>query len=257
MNSPIEDVCDEVALTHDTLFGARLKLSQPARGHRAGTDAVLLAGATPATGGLVIDVGAGVGTVGLAIALRDNPTRILLVERDPIFAELARRNVHANGLGERAVVIETDVLAALPRRSAGVRNESADLVVTNPPFYDAARNRASPEALRRDAHVMAGDLAEWLRVCLALVRPGGTLSLVHRADATGEILGALKGRTGAAQVRAVHPCADANATRVLIRAIKGSRAPLEILPPLVLHEASGRFTPEAAALHAGCLLDRA
>lgn len=239
-----------IPLTQDMLFGARLKLAQPARGHRAGTDAVLLAAAAPSVKGVVIDVGAGVGTIGLAIALRDSPARILLVERDPVFADLARQNVEANALRDRATVIETDVLAALPRRSAGVRNESADLVVTNPPFYDAASTRVSPQPLRRNAHAMVGDLGEWIRTCLALVRPGGTLSLVHRASATGDILAALKDRTSV-RVRPVYPRIGSAATRVLVQAIKGSRAPLELLPPLVLHEASGAFTPEVAALHDG------
>lgn len=252
-----EEAFDPVPLTHDTLFGARLRLAQPARGHRAGTDAVLLAAAAPPVKGLVIDVGAGVGTIGLAIALRDMPARVLLVERDPVFAQLARRNADTNGLRDSAAVIETDVLAALPRRSAGLRNDSADLVVTNPPFYEAARSRPSPHRLRRDAHAMAGDVTEWLRACLALVRPGGTLSLIHRADAIDDVLAALKGRAGAVRVRPVHPRVGVSATRVLVRAVKGSRAPLEILPALVVHEASGEFTPEAAALHEGCCLDHA
>lgn len=258
MNSPpVEasdlhgDVAADLAVTQDRLFGGRLQIMQPARGHRAGTDAVLLAAATPATDGLTIDVGAGVGTVGLMLALRNTRSRAILLERNPVFASLARRNVDANALAARVSVAETDVLAALVRRGAGVRNESADVVVTNPPFYDADRGRRSRDPLKGTAHVIEGSLSDWLRACLTLLRPGGQLVLIHRPEALAAILPSMGRAAGALRIRAVHPRAGVNAVRVLVQATKGSRAPLELLPPLVLHDKSGAFTAEAAALHGG------
>ncbi len=244
-------------VTHDHLFGGRLKLTQFARGHRAGTDAVLLATFAPRIDGLIIDVGAGVGTVGLALAMRNLQARICLLERAPDVAALARGNVFANALSERVGVIETDVLGAFPRRNAGIRNESADLVVTNPPFYDAGTGRPSPDLLKRDAHVVDGSLDAWLRACMTIVRPGGRLCIIHRAERLGTILSSLEGRTGGALVRSIHPTSDAPASRVLVCATKGSRAPLSVLPSLVLHEKDGAFTTEAASLHAGVWLDAA
>ena len=238
-------------ITHDSLFGGRLRVSQLARGHRAGTDAVLLAAFAAPTDGLIIDVGAGVGTVGLALAIRNAQARICLLERAPEIAALARDNIGLNAVSERVGVVETDVLAAFPRRNAGVRNESADLVVTNPPFYDVGSGRPSPDALKRGAHIVDGNLEAWLRACLTIVRPGGRLCVIHRAERLGTILSALEGRSGGALVRSVHPKNDAAASRVLICAIKGSRAPMIIAPPLVLHGADGKFTIEASALHAG------
>jgi tRNA1(Val) A37 N6-methylase TrmN6 len=83
------------------------------------------------------------------------------------------------------------------------------------------------------------------------VREGGTITLIHRADRLGDILAALAPKTGSVQVRPVHPFALAPAKRVLVRAVKTGKAPLRLLPPLIVHEADGRSTAEAVAIMRG------
>jgi tRNA1(Val) A37 N6-methylase TrmN6 len=243
---------DDAPVTRDTILGGRLVLFQPARGHRAGTDAVLLAALVPSgMAGRIVDIGAGVGTAGLAAALRHHALSAVLLERDPLLARLARENIGANELGARASVAECDLFARDALRDAGLREESADVVLTNPPFLDAQRNRVSQEPLRRDAHVADRPLEDWIRAALALLRPGGRFAMIHRADALPSCLDAIGSRLGGLSLHFVHPRADAAATRLLVTGIKGSRAPLAIAPPLVLHEAEGRFTEIAEALHRG------
>ena len=89
--------------TDDAVLGGRLTLRQPARGHRFGHDAILLAASTPAASGEVaVDLGAGVGAAGLALARRVAGLTVRLVEIDPELAELAAGNAARNGLGGRA-----------------------------------------------------------------------------------------------------------------------------------------------------------
>ncbi|KQP08056.1 methyltransferase [Methylobacterium sp. Leaf99] len=239
----------------DALFGGRLRLQQPERGaHRAGTDAVLLASLVPpAPGATICDVGAAAGAVGLALALRAPTCRVVLVEGDPALAALARSNASLNGLSARVEVVEADVLArGAERRTAGLVPGLADLVLTNPPFFEAGRHRASPVAGKASAHTFpVGGLDGWLRTCVELLRPRGCLGMIHRADALPACLDALHGRFGAIAVRPVQARAGAAAIRVLVTAVKGSRAPFALLAPVVLHEADGAFTPFAAALNAG------
>src|SRR5262249_3695089 len=90
--------------TDDAFLGGALRILQPKSGYRAGIDALLLAASAGAQG-QVLDVGAGVGLVGLALARRLVEARVLLVERDPGLAELARSNIERNGLGERVRVL--------------------------------------------------------------------------------------------------------------------------------------------------------
>ena len=241
------------AVVADAFLGGRLLLRQPAEGHRCGTDAVLLAAAAPADfSGLAIDVGAGIGAAGLALALARPAARIGLLENDPFVAELARANLLQNKLAGRGHVFEADVLSKPSRRAAGLRDETAGLVITNPPFLDPSRARLSPDPGKRRAHAMPaeGALAAWIVASLALVAPGGLFILIHCPDALPPILQTLAGRAGDITVLPIYPRSDTKAGRILVRGKKGSRAPLAIAPPLVLHDGEG-FTEAADAMHRG------
>jgi tRNA1(Val) A37 N6-methylase TrmN6 len=244
---------DEAAPTTDAFFGGRLQLCQPASGHRAATDAVLLAAAVPAGAtGLAVDVGAGVGAAGLAAATAAPALRMTLLEREPDLTALARANIAANQLGDRVFVAEADLLSPESCRAAGLDRQSGDLVLTNPPFLSAERVRVSPDSKKASAHVIgAGGLDAWLRGCLALLRPGGTLLMIHRADALQEVLQALSPRAGAVVVLPIHPRADQPASRILVRALKGRRTLLTLASALILHDDAGAFTAKAEALHRG------
>ncbi|MBK9080612.1 MAG: methyltransferase [Rhizobiales bacterium] len=243
--------------TLDAFFGGRLALRQPARGHRSGTDAVLLAASAPAgVEGLIVDVGAGAGAVGLGAALASPAAELALVEIDSALASLAGRNLAAAGRAAGGRAVRADVLVPAARRAAGLADGAAALVLTNPPFHPSGAVRPSPDAARARAHVLppAGDgdgLAAWVRACLALLAPGGAFRMIHRADALASCLAAIGGRLGGVAVLPVHSRADAAAIRVLIGGVKGSRAPLSLLPPLILHEASGAFAEQTGSIAAG------
>lgn len=234
--------------TQDALLGGRVRLLQRARGHRAGTDAVLLAASLAARPGeMVVDLGAGTGAVGLMVAAQAPGARVVFVEKDPELADLCRLNVLANHIGDRALVVRADILAGPVIAHAGV-----DAVLTNPPFFEAADAPASPEPARAQAHVMArGGLALWIGAALRMLRPRGRLALIQRADKLAACLEALAGKAGSVTIRAVHPKAGAEAARVIVTAVKGGRGALRILPPLVLHGPDGRFTAWSEAIHRG------
>ncbi|WP_460449258.1 tRNA1(Val) (adenine(37)-N6)-methyltransferase [Alsobacter sp. SYSU BS001988] len=243
---------DEVST--DLLLGGRLRLLQPARGHRAGTDAALLAAAAPADfAGEAVDIGASTGAVGLSLALRARAARVRLVELDPRLAALAERNVALNGLEARVTVTQGDILAGFAaRRAAGLAQESADLALTNPPYLDASAHRASPDGARSNAHVMPAEgLEAWIKAAAGLLRSRGALVVVHRADALPAVLRAMGPRFGDVAVLPVHPRAGEPASRVLVRGVKGGRGPFRLCAGIVLHQDGGAFTPFAEALHRG------
>jgi tRNA1(Val) A37 N6-methylase TrmN6 len=258
--SEAADGAGEIVTSQDALLGGRLGLRQPVRGHRVGSDAILLAAAAPAAGiRRLVDVGAGVGAVGLAILQRMPDAGADLIEQDAGLAALARQNAAANGLQERVRVICADVLDSRERRPAGLAAEAADLVVTNPPFFEAGRVRVSPHPGRASAHVFAASrpdeakapLEGWIGASLALLQPGGRFLMIHRPETLTELLGAFTGRLGGVAILPIHPRADAPAHRLLVAGVKGAKAPTRLLAGLVLHDALGAFTPRAEALHRG------
>ena len=244
-------------VTIDAWLGGRLSLEQPARGHRVGSDAALLAAAAFGEPKRIVDVGSGVGAVGLAAGLRRPEAQIALVEIDEASAAMAQRNAERNGMAARVQIVVCDVTSAKARRVAGLLDGGADLVLTNPPYYEEPRSQASPDLGRARAHVLPrGTSAEsalmaWMRASVALLAPRGRMIIVHRPDRMFEIVSALEGRCGGVTILPVYPRAGAPAHRILIAGTLGTRAPPRIAPGLVLHGADGAMTLEAVAAHRG------
>ena len=234
--------------TSDTLLDGSIALRQRRRGHRAGTDAVLLAAAVTARAGeTIVDVGAGTGAVGLIAAWRRPDARLILVERDPELARLCALNIAENDMAERALAVCADVLGG-----PFIAHASVDLVLTNPPYFEDGDAPASPTEGRASAHVMReGGLGLWIAACLRMLRPRGRLALIQRADKVDACLRHLAPMAGSIVVRPVHPRAGADASRIILTAIRGGRSALRIASPLVLHGEDGRFTDAAEALHRG------
>jgi tRNA1(Val) A37 N6-methylase TrmN6 len=238
-------------LTDDAILGGRLRLLQPRRGHRFGHDAILLAAATPARDGdRAADLGAGVGAAGIALAVRVPGVRITLVEIDTSLAGLAAENVMRNELGHRVDAVALDVAAAAPDfAAAGLPPASCDIVLMNPPFNDPGRHQASPDPQRRAAHGLASEpLARWIDTAARLLRLGGTLTVIFRADGVADLLSLLGGNFGAVALLPIYGRPAASAIRVIAGAVKGSRAPLAILPGLVLAADDGAPTLAAEAV---------
>ena len=241
----------DVPTTLDHFLGGALTLRQPASGHRSGTDAILLAAAVGGAPDRLIDLGAGAGAAGLAVAMMLPGVHVTLAEIDPDLVELANGNIAQNRLGARAVAC--DVLSAAARRAADLADASADVVISNPPWLTPGRARVSPDARRALAHVARAEdgVVGWRRAAAALLRPDGRVAIIHRADALADLLAGCAGRFGDLSILPIHPRADAPAIRVIVAGRKGSRAPMRLLPGLVLHEADGAFTPRAEALMRG------
>jgi tRNA1(Val) A37 N6-methylase TrmN6 len=236
-------------LTEDAFLGGQLRLKQKRSGHRAGHDAILLAAATAARPKQrVVDFGAGVGAAGLALARRIAGIELTLVEIDPEQAALARENAATNAIAAEAVVL--DVTGDAPAFAAnGLPPDSVDVVLMNPPFNDPARHRGSPDQARQSAHVATEEtLQAWVHAARRILKSGGALTLIWRADGIADVLAALSRGFGSLSVLPVHGEAEKPAIRVLVRAVKGGRAPTRLLPGLVLNDESGLPKKQVQAL---------
>ncbi len=232
-------------VTRDTLLGGRVKLSQPKKGFRAAIDPVLLAAAVPARAGeAALDAGSGTGAAALCLAARVAGARVTGIECDPDLVALARMNAADTGVADRVSFIAGDL-----RAPGVVPRASFDHVLTNPPFAAERSGTPAPGAAKRLATIEgAGGLAAWLDACLDALKPGGWLTLIHRADRIGDVLAHLQGLVGGGVVLPLLPGAARPAKRVIVAARKGSSAPMETLGGLVLHGPGGGYTPEAEAI---------
>lgn len=236
--------------TLDYFLGDRIALRQPVKGYRAGIDAVLLAATARPGEGPLLDLGSGVGTVGLCALARLTDLRATLVERSPELAQLARDNIAANALEDRAEVVEAEIGEPLSAPASRIlKAGSFAHVVANPPFHDEAAGTSSLWPLKAVSHAMTSDaLEQWARFMARMAAPGGRVTMIHKADALPRILSAFENRFGAVTILPVHPRDGAPAIRVIVDGIKGSRAPLVIKPGLILHGAGNAFLPEVDAI---------
>ncbi|THD71213.1 MAG: methyltransferase [Bradyrhizobium sp.] len=238
--------------TEDAFLGGQLRLRQPRSGHRAGHDAMLLAAATAARrGDRVVDFGAGVGAAGLAVARRVAGIDLVLVEIDAMLAGLARGNAALNEIAAEVIALDiasgADAFAA-----AGLGADSVDAVLMNPPFNDSARHRASPDRAREVAHVATeATLEGWVHAARRILKSGGALTLIWRADGLAEVLAVLDRGFGSLVVLPVHSDAKKPAIRVLVRAIKGGKAPTQVLAALMLNDESALPNKQTQEILAG------
>jgi len=231
----------EPELTEDRLLGGRVRLLQPSRGYRVAVDAVLLAAAIDAAPGeRVLDLGAGVGAVGLCLAARVPGCAVMGVEVQPALARLAARNAALNGMSERVRTIIYDLARPLPPDLGAF-----DHVATNPPYLAAAVADPSPDPSKALATVeSSADLARWLAVAAGAAKSAGTLLVIQRSDRLEEIVGHLvRLGWGDVAIKRLPPAA-----RVLVRARRAAALRRIEAPPLVLHRPDGGYTDAAEAV---------
>jgi tRNA1(Val) A37 N6-methylase TrmN6 len=227
--------------TLDTLLGGRVTLHQPAVGYRVAIDPVLLAAACPAEPGeSIVDLGCGVGTAALCLARRVADVRCVGIDLQAELAELADRNAQENGLADRVSFLAGDILD----RSLPIYAEPADHVIVNPPYLKRGAATPSDNPIKAIANIEGdADLAAWVAAAAKAVRPGGTITFIHRADRLPELLALLGGRCGGIAILPLHPKAGAAAHRAIVAGRLDQRLPATLLPGVILHESDGSFSP--------------
>lgn len=233
-------------VTEDAILGGRVRVRQPARGYRFNVDTILLAASIECShGARLMEAGCGVGAALLAVGARCANATLLGLERDQNIASIARENVALNAMTQRIEIVTGDVFD----RTAATG--TFDGVFFNPPFDHEEEGRA-PSFGRRYAHIADAPIDAWVAVLADRLRGGATLTLIHRASRLPQILAAMEGRLGGAEVLPLQPRQGIAAKRVLVRARKGSRAPFRLLPSLLLHDGSGtKYTPVIQAVMQG------
>lgn len=241
-------------IAESALIGGAVRLLQPRRGFRVAIDAVLLAAAVaPRSGDRVLDVGAGSGAAALCLAYRQQDITVTGIDCDGRLLAMAAESARRNGLDHCVSCVAADVAAPATIGSpTAVAAGSADHVMTNPPYRTAGTGRTPADPARAAATVeTTADLAAWIRFCVRVLRPKGTLTVIHRADRLDAVLACLAPRIGDVRLYPLWPGGGRAAKRVIIAGRKGSRAPLQVLPGLCLHGPDGRFTASAEAVLRG------
>jgi len=215
---------------------------------------VLLGAAVSAGTGTLLDLGAGVGTAGLVALAHHALLSAVLVDNEPEMLALATENIAENGLSGRATTISLDLTASgTIRAKAGLKADHYATVIANPPFFAAGQGTLAKGSARAAArHMDAASLDLWVKTAAASAAPDGEITFILPADSLAPLLAAFDGRFGALTLLPLSPRPETPASRILLRGIKGSRAPLTLLPARTLHIGEGNaFAPEFEAILRG------
>ena len=226
------------AWTQDSFLGGRLLIAQPKSGFRAGHDTVLLAAAVPAhEGSRVLELGSGAGVASLCLASRVPGVEVLGVEID---AELV---AHANESAARNAMA-TRIRFACGDAVAVPGADEFDHVFFNPPFHPRTGQESANPTRTRAMRDPENAVEAWTRTALRLVKPGGTVTAIVRADRVPKVLAV----GGDGIVFPLFPHAGEAPKRAIVQFVKGGTAPLRTSSGLILHEADGRNTEAAEAV---------
>lgn len=250
MTSPESVSAINTKTSCDSFLDGRFRAFQPESGPRAAIDALFLAASVPVKSGNnehVLEAGMGTGVASLALAARIRDVEITGVEIQPCLSALAGGNIRLNDFSSRIEVIEADLTG--PRAAlldAELKPETYAHVLANPPFYSSDRARTPANKSVARAYVAEeGSLEAWIKFLAAMAAPRGTATIIHRAEALPELLEGMHSRFGGLTVFPLFPRAGEPASRVIVRGIKGSRAPVVLAHGLILHEADGQYTQAA------------
>lgn len=233
----------------------QLALHQPQYGYRFSLDAFILADfVTPSflPPQPILDLGTGCGVVALLLARRFPRARLVGIELQAELAALAQQNVVNNDLGNRIDVVRADV-RTLPLLLPSGRLHT---VVCNPPYRRVGQGRLNPNRSKAIArHEVALTLAELLEAARHALARRGVLAMIYHPSRLAELCVELE-RVGLwpRRMRLIYPKPDVGASMVLVEAVCGGRDALQVLPPLVVSDASGHYTAEMQAIYRGRIL---
>lgn len=238
---------NEAEETLDTLFGGRLRILQKKGGYRFSIDALLLAHfAEPRSTDRIIDLGTGCGVMPLIIAFRKKTGKIAGVEIQPSLADLARRNATLNRLSTRIKILEKDLRDLEGKNVRGI----FDLVLSNPPYRKVGAGRVNPrleKALAR--HEFKATLRDVLRAAQYLLKEKGRLAMIYPASRAAELIQEMRQiHLEPKRLQFVHSHLKEEARLMMVEGFKEGHAQVRVLPPLILYDSVGNYTPEAQQL---------
>lgn len=236
---------EELILQDETIDDLQngYRIIQKRDAFRYGVDAVLLSDfADIKPRHTVVDLGTGTGIIPILIYAKKKPAMITAVEIQKEIAEMAERSIRMNGL-EGSIKIECMDLKDAP---ALLGKAKYDCVVTNPPYVKkecGINNPSESKAIAR-FEIMCS-LEDVLTAAKELLKPGGKLFMVHRADRLVDIIYEMRNKgIEPKRIRFVHPSIGKRPNLLLIEGARGGNKELKFMDPLYIYDDKGEYTEE-------------
>lgn len=192
----------------------------------------------------IIDLGCGNGPIPLFLSLRTK-AQIVGVEIQDEICDLAQRSVMLNGLESQISIYHDNVIGI----GAKLGHNTFDIVTCNPPYFkyqnDSHINKNDYLTIAR--HEVALKLEDVLFEAKRLLKDGGILAMVHRAERLTDLLVAFRdAHIEPKKIQFVYPKVDSFDCLAVLVEGKNSRntGGLKILKPLYVYDQNQKYTQE-------------
>ena len=229
--------------TLDDLQLNGINIIQKKKAFRFGIDAVLLANyANVKNKHTVIDLCTGTGIVPFIIAGKTKAKKVLGIEIQDEFVEMAHRSVEINNLQDRV-----DFMCADLKDTAVLKKlERADVVTVNPPYklMNAGIKNAT-DKLTIARHEVLCNLENVIAASRILLKDNGRLYMVHRPERLADIFCLMREyKIEPKRVKFVHPSAKKAPNIVLVEGQRDGGSFLKFEEPLYVYDDKGCYTKE-------------
>lgn len=202
-------------------------------------DTVLLAHFGPVLRGPALDLGTGTAAIPLILTAR-GATDVTGVELNPVMADIARRNAALNGRDDRIRIVEGDYRRIREWSPSGYYS----VVYANPPYREKSRGAYSEtDGIRRARHEETATLDDVMEAVKYALKYRGRFRMVHITERLTDILESMRRHDVEPKVlQMIHGRPDKKAKLFLVEGVRGGSAGLDVLPPLIVHEADGSYS---------------
>lgn len=191
----------------------------------------------------IVDLGTGNGVIPLFLS-KKTKAQITGIEIQEISSDLARRNVQLNNLEDQISIINDD----MKNWRKYFRNNSVDMVISNPPFFKFDGNEKQLNDLTQltlARHEISITLEEIIQTASNLLKDKGHFALVHRVDRFMDIIENMKKYDiEPKKIQFCHTKINKEGKILLVEGIKYGKPGLRILPPLIAHDDDGQYSAE-------------
>ena len=191
----------------------------------------------------IVDLGTGNGVIPLFLS-KKTKAKITGIEIQEISSDLAKRNVQLNNLEDQISIINDD----MKNWRKYFRNNSIDMVISNPPFFKFDGNEKQLNDLTQltlARHEISITLEEIIQTASNLLKDKGHFALVHRVDRFMDIIENMKKYDiEPKKIQFCHTKINKEGKILLVEGIKYGKPGLRILPPLIAHDDNGQYSAE-------------
>ncbi|HEC2185594.1 TPA: tRNA1(Val) (adenine(37)-N6)-methyltransferase [Staphylococcus delphini] len=196
----------------------------------------------------ILDMCAGNGVIPLLLSDKGNNV-VTGVEIQPQLVNMAERSIQYNHLEDRITMVEMDINALVQAYAPA----QFDLITCNPPYFKANQtNQHQLEAHKIARHEIFCTLDDCLRVSNHLLKEGGRIVMVHRAERMLDLFESMRHyRIEPKRLHMIYSKPGKAAQTIVVEGRKGGRQGLDIAPPFYIYDAQGDYTPEMKEIYYG------